>query len=45
MDARTPNVTDGDFYSVSSERGTLFVYTYSALINVKPSIYDFNLMR
>jgi hypothetical protein len=43
MDSRTPNVTDGDFFSVSSERGTLFIYTFTGSLNVRPSIYDFNL--
>jgi hypothetical protein len=43
MDTRVPNTTSGDFYSVSSERGTLFIYTLTGLLNVKPSIYDFNL--
>jgi hypothetical protein len=43
METRVPNATDGDFYSVSSERGTLFIYTVTGLLNLKPSIYDFNL--
>jgi hypothetical protein len=43
METRVPNATDGDFYSVSSERGTLFIYTITGLLNLKPSIYDFNL--
>ena len=43
MDTRVPNAIDGDFYSVSSERGTLFIYTLTGLLNMKPSIYDFNL--
>jgi hypothetical protein len=43
MTTRVPNTTDGDFYSVSSERGTLFIYTETGLLNIKPSIYDFNI--
>jgi len=43
VETRVPNTTSGDFYSVSSERGTLFIYTIIGLLNIKPSIYDFNL--
>ena len=42
MQLRVPNKSDGDFYSVGSERGTLFIYTLTSVLNAKPSIYDFN---
>jgi hypothetical protein len=38
-----PNTTGGDFYSIASERGTLFVYSFTNLLVTKPGIYDFNL--
>lgn len=42
-DLRIPNSTGGDFYSIGSTRGTLFIYSSSGLIigSKRSDIYDF----
>jgi hypothetical protein len=44
-DLRVPNSTGGDFYSIGSTQGTLFIYSSSGIIYnpKKADIYDFGL--
>ena len=44
-DLRIPNSTGGDFYSIGSTNGTLFIYSSSGIIigNKRSDIYDFGI--